>query len=400
MKHKLTALLFLFIVLATHAPRASVTLTQQIIPLPVALCDETCVFSITFPEGGSVTAVNDDVVFEFGEGGYIDDGTVTTGYTPLDPLFLYAGDTLVFGAGGSIDLGLGGNIQYNSISVTTTGVVTIEATGGTGAIRIQDAEFYGGVIVLDSDAIVEGTLSLYGDVTVTANSILENIGTITGDGVITGEGGVFKNTGVISWTGGGSTNSWNDPDNWQYVNSCDATGGTLTAGVTISSTGAVPASTDEVCIGANTNVNVGTFNTSGGLTLTGGTTITPDFTIGISTTIDSGAITRAPADGVFVFDPIAFAFDPSGGLVVIDPSMALCTEDCSAIAGLTREVDGVGCTFDGSGYCVTEDGTRYKFDENFELVEVDGAGKLDLFLLAMLLVLIKYARTYSVLRIV
>jgi hypothetical protein len=82
------------------------------------LCDASCEFSVTFPEGGGLEAI-DELTLTFGTGGELILGTGGTVNTAIQPssldyssggtLTLSAGESITFGPDGSLDLGTGGN---------------------------------------------------------------------------------------------------------------------------------------------------------------------------------------------------------------------------------------------------------------------------------------------------
>jgi len=124
------------------------------------LCDDSCELIITFPDGGSIIAVN-TLTISFGEGGYIDDGAVTTGYAAGEMIVLAAADTVLFNNEGVFNLGTGGNIEYTAMEFNSTGGASLTATGGTESIFIEDVTFSGGInITLNASVVsVTGTLS-------------------------------------------------------------------------------------------------------------------------------------------------------------------------------------------------------------------------------------------------
>ena len=124
------------------------------------LCDESCELIITFPNGGSIIAVN-ALTISFGEGGYINDGAVTTGYAAGETIVLASADTVVFNNEGTFNLGTGGNIEYTAMEFNSTGGANLTATGGSESIFIEDVTFSGGInITLNASVIsVMGTLS-------------------------------------------------------------------------------------------------------------------------------------------------------------------------------------------------------------------------------------------------
>jgi len=151
------------------------------------LCDASCNLTITFPDGGSITAV-ESLTFTFGDGGLVDTVATTTAYVNGNTLMLGVGEALTFEAGSSFDLGLGGNIDYTDMAIVTTGDVVLEVVGGAGAI------------VIDSMSITAETISFIApSVTVEGNLVFANDSTISGGGDITIDpaGSITLSSGVI-----------------------------------------------------------------------------------------------------------------------------------------------------------------------------------------------------------
>lgn len=206
------------------------------------LCDASCELTITFPDGGSIDAV-DGVTISFADGGVINDGTVTTGYAAGDTLILLVGEKLIFTAGGSITLGSGGNIDYTAMEFNSTGGGSISAVGGSGTITIADLVISGGLnITLDAANIV-----IMGALNLDSTSVLN----------------VIADTGAIT----PSVCSISDP-----------------AAATLTITGSTPIDTTEACntISGSISLPVGslsvgiidpnsTLTNSGTITLNGGT---------------------------------------------------------------------------------------------------------------------------------
>lgn len=130
------------------------------------LCDASCEFVITFPEGGSIEAV-EPLTFTFGDGGLID-GVVTTSYAAGNTVQLSAGESIAFDAGGQMILGNGGNIDYTNMTIRSSGSARLKATGGTETIFIDRLTFAGGLsITLDGKRIsITGTVTVEPDSTV------------------------------------------------------------------------------------------------------------------------------------------------------------------------------------------------------------------------------------------
>ena len=128
------------------------------------LCDASCTLTIGFPNGGSIEA-GESLTLGFGAGGLVDTAGSVTAYLDGETLTLNAGERLEFGAGGSFDIGNGGNIEYTDMSVTTTGEVTISASGGAELVQVGSGDrlafFGGGTIWFQTRAFGAGRLELH-----------------------------------------------------------------------------------------------------------------------------------------------------------------------------------------------------------------------------------------------
>lgn len=125
------------------------------------LCDASCELTITFPDSGSIEAV-ELLTITFGDGGFINDGFVATGKAAGNIVQLSAGESIAFGAGGQMILGSGGNIDYSNMIISSSGSARLKATGGTETIFIDRLTFAGGVsITLDGKRIsITGTVTV------------------------------------------------------------------------------------------------------------------------------------------------------------------------------------------------------------------------------------------------
>lgn len=102
------------------------------------LCDESCEFSVTFPQGGRLEAI-DELTLTFGPDGELILGTAGTVNTAIPPLsvdfssagtlVLSAGESITFGSGGALVLGTGGYIDGLSYNLYTTGDICIDSSG-------------------------------------------------------------------------------------------------------------------------------------------------------------------------------------------------------------------------------------------------------------------------------
>jgi hypothetical protein len=152
------------------------------------LCDDSCEFTATFPEGGSLEAI-DELTLTFGTGGELilgEGGTVNTAIQPssLDfssgrTLLLSAGESITFGPGGSLVLGTGGNIDALGYNLITTGDISIGATGGNQVIYINGDLSVSGALSFSSP-----TLELGSTITAGSQLNLENSTTISGSNSI------------------------------------------------------------------------------------------------------------------------------------------------------------------------------------------------------------------------
>ena len=130
------------------------------------LCDESCDFIITFPEGGSIDAI-EDLTITFAGAGFINDGVVTIGYADGETVFLAAGESLVFSIDGALTLGAGGNIDYTDMVLNSSGNASLTALGGTESINIiEKLTISGGMnVTFNGDVInISGTLQVDGGI--------------------------------------------------------------------------------------------------------------------------------------------------------------------------------------------------------------------------------------------
>lgn len=142
----------------------------------INLCDTSCNLTITFPDGGSITAV-EPLMFIFGDDGLVDTATAVTAYVNGNTLMLGAGEVLWFDAGGSFDLGTGGNITYTNMAIVATGALSIGAVGGT--ITIQDMSITAASVVINAGVInVTGSINVESDLTLAGGSSLEGSGSM------------------------------------------------------------------------------------------------------------------------------------------------------------------------------------------------------------------------------
>lgn len=139
---------------------------------PVTLCDASCELHITFPDGGSIEAI-EGLNLIFGAGGELnlgDAGTINTNPQPAEMDFsaggnlsLAVGESITFGVNGSLILGDGGNINYSNMQLNSTGDMGIKAVGGAETINIADLTLDGGLrsIFTAANIAIVGYFSIY-----------------------------------------------------------------------------------------------------------------------------------------------------------------------------------------------------------------------------------------------
>jgi hypothetical protein len=146
------------------------------------LCDASCDLSISFPDGGSILAVK-SLTITFGNGGFINNGSVVTGYSAGDVVSVAEGNTIDFQSNGSLDLG-NGNIDYTAIMITSNGVMNLAATQGDSKIYISDVTLLGSAALnLDSDieVVAGGAFHMFsGPVTTSSAIVFTNNGSVSG----------------------------------------------------------------------------------------------------------------------------------------------------------------------------------------------------------------------------
>lgn len=146
------------------------------------LCDASCDLSISFPDGGSILAVK-SLTITFGNGGFINNGSVVTGYSAGDVVSVAEGNTIDFQSNGSLDLG-NGNIDYTAIMITSNGVMNLAATQGDSKIYIYDVTLLGNAALnLDSDieVVTGGAFHMFsGPVTTSSAIVFTNNGSVSG----------------------------------------------------------------------------------------------------------------------------------------------------------------------------------------------------------------------------
>lgn len=137
------------------------------------LCDASCELTITFPDGGSIDAV-EVLTLSFGTSGELvlgAAGTINTAVQPVSTdyllggsLVLAKGESITFGGGGYIVLGDAGNIDHLDMAINSSGNASLQAVGGTETITIESLAIGGGLnITLEAKhVIVNGSLEIDG----------------------------------------------------------------------------------------------------------------------------------------------------------------------------------------------------------------------------------------------
>ncbi len=324
------------------------------------LCDAACNLTITFPDGGSIAAV-EPLTITFGEAGYVNDGTATTGYAAGDTLILAAGESLVFMVGGDFDIGTDGNLEYTNLTINTNGVIEVIATGGSETISINN-------------------LTLNGSIEAPAEIISHSDTTVIEQGVLVVEDAIFTVADGASLTLSGTvdlisaTLNYSGDIDGSGTTACDSSTETSSGSLTISNGSSVTATCSTVVLSSGV-INGGVFTTGGGLIVTGndGGTVTA----GELTLIDNGSVTMA------------------GDLVLT----TLTKESLATFAGFEwLTSDGKTCTVTSEGDCITADGARYIVDDSGALVPepvADGGAQLNLYLLLALFVLLPILRNQT-----
>ncbi len=292
-----------------------------------SLCDASCNLTISFPDGGAITAI-EPLTIVFGESGFINDGATTTGYPAGDTISLAAGESLSFAAGGALSLGTAGNIDYTSMRIDTSGEIDITAVGGAEQITIRDMELTGGTLVLNAVSTIWGGVDA-----INAN--------------------IFVNAGIMPI----------DSTNGQQTAGCNSTSGSYGGGVTISS--GVTLADPTGCINTTNNITIDPNFLTGTLTIQGGGTLT--LNDGVDLVNASGDVT-----------PI------SGGFFVANLSQQSLAE-MEGFPLLTS--DGNTCTVT-NGECIAASGAKYVVNTDGELVPADDGGAINLYLLLMMAMLL------------
>lgn len=171
MKHPNTLLLFSSLVLAMLTQPASAQ----------TLCSTSCELNINFTDGGSIEAV-EALTITFGEGGFINDGVVTTGFAKDENVQLNAGESLVFSAGAEFNLGSAGNIDYSAMNLNASDIIISAPSAGIVSVHGDSSFTVGNTFELNSDLSLSAELDLSVSATATPSSgatLMSGTGSIT-----------------------------------------------------------------------------------------------------------------------------------------------------------------------------------------------------------------------------
>jgi hypothetical protein len=113
-------------------------------------------------------------------------------------LHLLAGESISFGSGGVLDLGVEGNMDAGHYRIVTTGDLVIVVTGSNHSVIIT-----GGLEIQGGMTVSSGNLALNEDVAVDHDLTLSSGSTLTGSGVITiGSSGSILSGDTVIFNGG------------------------------------------------------------------------------------------------------------------------------------------------------------------------------------------------------
>lgn len=131
--------------------------------LATELCAVSCDLIITFPDGGSIEAV-EPLAITFGTGGALNLGEagtvnknpqpVSTDFSAGGVLSLAGGESISFGKGGSLYLGDAGNIDYLNMVINSSGGARIAAEGIIDTMVIKTLRITGGIEITIEAGIV------------------------------------------------------------------------------------------------------------------------------------------------------------------------------------------------------------------------------------------------------
>ena len=161
------------------------------------LCDTSCNLTITFPNRGSIVAV-EALTFTFGTDGVLDLGSAGTINSAVPPantdfstggtLVLAAGESISINGSGSLYLGTGGAIDHTNFAITTDGEFVLDIDSVADSIYIGDLAINGNfngtgslTINVTGTDLELGSISTKGNISASANSI-NIVGSIGGSG--------------------------------------------------------------------------------------------------------------------------------------------------------------------------------------------------------------------------
>ena len=151
--------------------------------LATNLCDTSCKLSISFPTGGTIEAT-EALTFTFGIDGALDlgeTGTINTAiqissteFSAGDQLTLSKDESISFDAGGSLNLSVGGNLDYSNITIISDGVVIL-AVDVIKALNLNNISFIGtGSLVVTVTTIeTNGSLLEGGDLFINTPAVID-----------------------------------------------------------------------------------------------------------------------------------------------------------------------------------------------------------------------------------
>ena len=307
-----------------------------------SLCDNSCDLEITFPNGGTIEAI-EPLTIIFDIGGSLNlgvTGTInssiqlsSTDFSSGGTLILSEGESISFDANGSLETGNAGNFNYSNISIQGDSIVNITA--------------------------IEGTQSIY------LNTL-----TTTGNSIFNLSAQYIYISGVDS--SGSLTINGDDKSNILFLDSVSAYTPAITSGASI----------DVFVIGENNSPSLGTSNTLGNTNLISNSSVNLTSNFSISTT--TAPILLNTADTINVTNSATWSIN-TDGIQFVEPDISLDSQ-------LT--VNGQSCSplfGQDTPQCETEGGTIYQFSDG-EWIEVESTGMLSPLNLVMLYLVLLFRR--------
>lgn len=157
------------------------------------LCNDHCLFTLSFPDGGILEA-REALGITFGADGELNLGTHGAINSNLQPssldfsssgeLQLAAGDSITFGQGGLINLGIsGGNINYTELLINSTGYLQVAATGGDNSLTFEKLSFEGDldVYALADLLVINTELQVVSD---SSSMLIVDAGSVVNHGIV------------------------------------------------------------------------------------------------------------------------------------------------------------------------------------------------------------------------